>query len=163
MYLALHYPQRVRSLVVVDIAPKAYPGGHEGILEVLNQVDLSYPRREDIERQLAERIPNAGIRLFLMKNLARDEQGRFYWRPNLPVLTQEYPHVVSAVDGTPYEGPTLFLRGEHSAYILPNDEGEIRRLFPKAEILTIPAAGHWVHVDNPTAVQQAVSHFWTGM
>lgn len=160
MYLALHYPQRTRSLVVVDIAPKAYPGGHEEILEILMQVNLNFPRREDIERQIAERISDPGIRLFLMKNLARDEEGRFYWRLNLPVLVREYPYVVSAIDGTPYEGPTLFLRGERSGYILPTDEREIRRLFPKAQIQTIPSAGHWVHVDNPEAVLQALSRFW---
>lgn len=160
MYLALHHPQRVSSLVVVDIAPRSYAGGHEGILQALAQIDLNYTRREDIERQLGDSIPDPGIRLFLLKNLARDAKGRFFWRLNLPVLQREYSYVIAAIDGPPYTGPALFLRGELSAYIQDADVVAIQRLFPNARFETIPRAGHWVHVDNPEAVIEALRRFW---
>ncbi|MCS7152380.1 MAG: alpha/beta fold hydrolase [Bacteroidia bacterium] len=160
MYAAMHFPDRVKSLVVVDIAPRAYSGGHEVILQALSQVDLRAARREEIEAQLAKFIPDAGVRLFLLKNLARDEKGNFFWRLNLPVLIQEYPHVIAAVEGPSYLGPVLFLRGELSPYIKASDIEEMTKLFPNASIETIPNAGHWVHVDNPSATLAALRRFW---
>ncbi|MCS6896251.1 MAG: alpha/beta fold hydrolase [Bacteroidia bacterium] len=163
MYMAFNFPERIRSIVVVDIAPRAYLGGHEAILEVLMQTSLHVPRREDVEKQLAEKIPDPSIRLFLLKNLARDPQGNFYWRLNLPTLHAEYPHILAQIEGKPYEGPVLFIRGENSAYISPADEQDIRRLFPHARIETIPGAGHWVHVDNPVVLLRVLREFWEGL
>lgn len=162
MYMALHFPKRVRSLVVVDIAPRAYSGGHETILEALSQANLQVSRREEVEKQLVDKIPEEGVRLFLLKNLARDADGRFYWRLNLPVLSAEYRHVVAEISGQPYLGPALFLRGERSRYISREDEREIYRLFPHARIETVPMAGHWVHVDNPKALLSLLERFWKG-
>lgn len=161
MYAALHFPERVASLVVGDIAPRAYKGGHEAILSALQSVSLDATRREAIEAQLAQKIPDPSIRLFLLKNLARDAEGRFFWRLNLPVLIREYPHILVEIEGKPYLGPTLFLRGELSSYIaLPQDEISIRRLFPAASIYTVPRAGHWIHVDNPETIRQILRNFW---
>ncbi|MCS7189633.1 MAG: alpha/beta fold hydrolase [Bacteroidia bacterium] len=163
MYLALNSPQNVDSVVIVDIAPRAYEGGHERLLSVLMRVDLRVTRREEVEAQLIPFIPEPNIRQFLMKGLARSSQGDFYWRWNLPVLVKAYPEVLREVEGIPYEGPALFLKGEYSPYIRPTDVGEIHRLFPKASILTIPNAGHWVHVDNPDRVVEILQEFWRNL
>ncbi|MCS6790546.1 MAG: alpha/beta fold hydrolase [Bacteroidia bacterium] len=160
MYLALHAPQRVASLIVADIAPRRYTGGHERILHALQNLNLSVTRREEVEAQLTQAIPDAGIRQFLLKGLVRDAEGRFAWRMNLPVLIQEYPNILEAVEGKPYEGPVLFLRGEYSSYIGEEDEEEIHRLFPRVQFRTVPRAGHWLHVDNPAAVLEEVGAFW---
>ncbi|MCS7162742.1 MAG: alpha/beta fold hydrolase [Bacteroidia bacterium] len=160
MYLALNFPEFVRSLVVGDIAPRAYSGGHEAVWQALRQADLSVKRREEVEAQLAPFIPDKGVRQFLLKNLARDAQGRFYWRINLEGLYAAYPAILAAVSGRPYMGPALFLRGEHSDYLRPEDELEIKALFPRAAIEVVPQAGHWIHVDSPTYVVQALRRFW---
>lgn len=160
MQVAFMAPERVASLVVVDIAPRAYAGGHEAILQALCAVDLRVARREDIEAQLRPTIPEPGIRQFLLKGLARTLEGKFFWRFNLPVLAASYEAILAAVSGPPYEGPALFMRGENSSYVSPEDTEHIHRLFPKAQIHTIPNAGHWVHVDNPTAVREILRAFW---
>lgn len=162
MYLALHFPQRVASLVVVDIAPRTYASGHEPILEALARTRLDQAtRREEVEAQLATTLHEPLIRQFLLKSLARNPEGRFFWRWNLPVLQREYPSITARVEGPPYPGPALFLQGERSPYLTPQDKEEIRRLFPAAHIETIPGAGHWVHVDNPSAVIKALKRFWS--
>ncbi|GIV23311.1 MAG: alpha/beta fold hydrolase [Bacteroidia bacterium] len=160
MYAALHFPERIASLIVVDIAPRAYAGGHEALLAALAQVNLQVQRREEIEAQLAHTIADPGIRQFLLKNLARQADGTFYWRINLPVLIRTYPFVGEAITGPAYKGPALFLRGERSTYIRAEDEAVIRSLFPRAELRVIPNAGHWVHVDNPAAVLSEIQRFW---
>ena len=55
--------------------------------------------------------------------------------------------------------PALFLRGENSDYIQPDDEVMIRRLFPRAEIRVLAGAGHWLHADVPESFFRNVQEF----
>ena len=48
-----------------------------------------------------------------------------------------------------FSGPTLFLKGAKSAYILPEDTPGITRHFPQARVVEIARAGHWLHAENP--------------
>ena len=59
-----------------------------------------------------------------------------------------------------FTGPVLFLRGEKSRYIRDEDLPEARRFFPRAEMVTVPGAGPWVHADNPQFVLHAVARFF---
>jgi pimeloyl-ACP methyl ester carboxylesterase len=43
----------------------------------------------------------------------------------------------------------LFIKGGKSDYILENDTPIIKHHFPKAEQVTVPNAGHWLHAENP--------------
>ena len=163
MLLAMHYPERVRGLIVGDISPAAHKPVHLPILEALSSISLQVERREEVEAQLARYIPEAPIRQFLLKSLARDEEGRFYWRWNLPVLIRDYSKLTTSIEGPPYYGPVLFLRGELSTFLTEAHLPLIRQTFPQARIVTIPHAGHWIHVDNPEAVKQAIREFWLSL
>ena len=41
------------------------------------------------------------------------------------------------------------MRGANSNYITPQDESLIMNHFPKAKLITISNAGHWLHAENP--------------
>ena len=72
MQFAGQYPERVDKLVVVDIAPKAYPPTHQSLLAALRAVDLRAAKNfSDIDAALSGPIPEAEVRQFLMKNLTR--------------------------------------------------------------------------------------------
>ncbi len=163
MLVAMHHPTRVRGLIVGDISPAAHAPVHLPFLEALRQAHLQVERREDVDAQLARAIPDPGTRQFLLKSLARDQQGRFYWRWNLPVLYRDYPKMTGPIEGPPYSGPTLFLQGENSSFLTQTHLPLIQRLFPKARFVIIPGAGHWIHVDNPTAVRDAIITFWSDL
>jgi pimeloyl-ACP methyl ester carboxylesterase len=68
---------------------------------------------------------------------------------NLPVLIDQYMEMLDFPSKGLFDGPTLFLKGEKSDYILPSDEENIFTLFPNAKIVPIKNAGHWVHAENP--------------
>ncbi len=163
MQFALDHPDMVVKLVVVDIAPKRYPGGHEKILEALLALDLDQVEdRKDAEDFLKKRLPNEeeGTILFLMKNLSRTKDGSFEWKMNFQAIYNHYQDILDTVKGNdPFEGETLFIRGEHSKYILDDDWDAILQLFPNAELKTIENAGHWVHADQPEALLGAVRRF----
>ncbi len=164
MLFALTYPDRVDRLVVADMAPRAYPPTHNDIFDALRSIDTSqYGSRRDIEDAIARKITAPEVRQFLMKNLSHDrERGKYVWQMNLEGLYRNYDRLSEPIEAeNPFEGPTLFIRGERSNYIRDEDIPGIKWLFPEAEIITIPHAGHWVHADAPQAFAELVLEFLT--
>ncbi|HYG35839.1 MAG TPA: alpha/beta fold hydrolase [Clostridia bacterium] len=161
MQFALSYPQRVEKLVVVDIAPRAYAPRHEQIFQALSSLDLSrFQTRKQIEEALAPGIPDLATRQFLLKNLTRDSAGVFVWKNGLQEIHRAYPQLnLPVTSNSVFTKPVLCVRGEESDYVVEEDLGQIRALFPNAQLLTIPAAGHWVHAEKPEAFVQGVLAF----
>ena len=152
MQFAVRYPDLIQKLIVADIAPKYYPPHHEYIINGLNHLDFGVIKsRGEADSELNKYIQEKGIRQFLLKNLYWVEKGKLAFRFNLEVLSHKMEEIgegLSAIDQ--YNGPTLFLRGDKSEYIIPSDSEIIRRHFPNAVIESIDHAGHWLHAENPT-------------
>lgn len=161
MALASAYPKLVRQLVVVDIAPRAYPVHHQTILQAYHSVPLdTLTSRKEAEDIMARLIPDMGTRQFLLKNLGRDAEGRFSWKMNLPVITEKIAEVVAEIRfEQPFTAPALFIRGDRSDYIREADRAEITRSFPNSSLLTVSNAGHWVHAEQPEVVYRALLDF----
>lgn len=152
MFLAMQHPELLDRIVVADIAPKYYRPHHQTELEALNAVDFTAkPDRQAVEATMSEYITDAGTRQFLMKNLYWKEPGQLDFRFNLPVFNASIDNIGEALpEGTIFNGPTLFLKGEKSNYIKDEDYDNIKAFFPQAEIKVIANAGHWLHAENPT-------------
>lgn len=161
MCLAASNPQLVRSLVVVDIGPKQYPVHHRSIINALLATPVdALEKRSEVEEWLSKGIPQAGVRQFLMKSLHRCKDGGFEWRFNLPVIDREIENVGQALpDDWGYDGPSFFIRGEESGYILDEDLPAIHRQFPMMQFEGIAKAGHWVHAEQPDALYGSVQQF----
>jgi pimeloyl-ACP methyl ester carboxylesterase len=161
MQLALDFPTRVKKIVVVDMAPRAYARTHDQIFAALLALELAnFQTRQQIEDALAPEIPSLNLRRFLLKNLGRDEHGGFVWKMNLRGVAKNYSRLGEVLGRTTqFEKPVLFIRGGKSDYINAADEVEIRRQFPAAEIQTIAAANHWVHADAPEEFVRLVLDF----
>ena len=161
MQFALDFPARVKELVVVDMAPRAYARTHDPIFAALLALDLkSFQTRQQIEEALAPEISSLNLRRFLLKNLGRDDHGSFFWRMNLRGVAENYARLGEGLAAQHhFHGPTLFIRGGKSEYINTVDEAEIRRRFAGAEIKTIATANHWVHADAPEEFVQRVLEF----
>ncbi|NDB36463.1 MAG: alpha/beta hydrolase, partial [Flavobacteriia bacterium] len=115
--------------------------------------------RSEAEALLKMHVENAGIRQFLLKNLYWKEKGKLAWRMNVEVLEKEMPNILSALPLQECWTPALFLRGELSNYILPEDFDSIETLFPDASIETLSNAGHWLHAEQPDLFFDAVMRF----
>jgi pimeloyl-ACP methyl ester carboxylesterase len=154
----------VDRLVVVDIAPRAYPGGHETIIDALRSLDLTaIQERGEADALLAAQIPERGVRQFLLKNLTRNREGSYAWKMNLPAIVRHYPEILDNVrTAEPFTGPTLFIRGERSDYVQDADWPATQQLFPNAELATVAGAGHWVHAEQPELLFGLVSGFLEG-
>ena len=151
MQYAVTYPGTFSALVVVDIGPKAYPIHHTKILKGLNAIPVEeIESRNQADEILSEYEPILPVRQFLLKNLYRKDEGGFGWRFNLPLLTSDMANVgVEITSEESIEVPAMFIRGEKSNYVLDEDIDEIRKLFPKARLVTIADAGHWLQAEKP--------------
>lgn len=148
---AMKHGEKINRLIVGDMAPKAYPPHHNAIFKALNSVDFSkVESRQDVDEILKTYIPEIGVRQFLLKNVYHADNG-YAFRFNLKALYNSYNEMVGEdlLQGE-FDGETLFLGGEKSNYILPEDEYEIKKRFPNAIIDKISNAGHWIHAENAT-------------
>ena len=161
MALALAHPDRVERLVVADIAPVAYTHTHAPYVAAMKAAKLEgVTRRPEVEAQLADAVPEAPLRSFLMQNLVL-ENSVFSWRINLDSIAANMEGLIGFPDfaGARYDGPTLFIGGGTSDYIRPENHDAIRHYFPKAEIRMIEGVGHWLHAERPAEFAALVEGF----
>lgn len=160
MTAALKYPDQVEKLVVIDIAPRSYPSFHDSILDALTSLDLgSYTSRQAVDDALSIRIHEAPVRQFLMKNLARNDDGTLRWKMNLPVISANYQEMLKGVNrSATFSKPTLFIRGTKSSYIGEGDLPDIKKLFPHSFIADFDT-GHWIHAEAPAQLTKTVTEF----
>lgn len=163
MRLGLTHPKKVNKLVVADVAPVDYEDRHSSVFKALFAVNLkTITSRQQAEGTLRTILGNDENTVqFLMKGLYRDDDNKFQWRFNVQSLYDNYDNISSSgIETTkPFEGETLFIKGEKSDYINASNFSNIIDLFPNSQLVEIPGAGHWVHADNPLAFINAVENF----
>ncbi len=161
MQFAFDFPEKIKKLIVVDIAPKAYTPSHEFIFTALRALDLKQLQsRNQADEFLQEDIKDFAIRQFLLKNLTRSGDGKFVWKINLEALYEHYAEILAATTSPlPFEGPTLFIKGGQSNYIQNGDLDKVGMYFTKAKIANIESAGHWLHSETPEEFQRIVFDF----
>ncbi|TYK65677.1 alpha/beta fold hydrolase [Colwellia echini] len=162
--VALEHPERVTKLIVADIAPVNYPAHHLKIIEGLQAIDLSkVTKRKDADTQLAPFVESVGVRQFLLRNLALNDQGQFAFKCSLTDISACYPQIMKGNELTnstsAYQGSTLFIKGGTSDYILPEHRTTIAALLPNSKAKVIQGAGHWLHAEKTIAFNKIVSDF----
>tara|TARA_A100001015_G_scaffold211547_1_gene237199 strand:+ start:1538 stop:2305 length:768 start_codon:yes stop_codon:yes gene_type:complete len=154
-------PAKIDKLVVVDIAPKKYWGGHEKYFEALKSITFeNLSSRKEANLNLLKYEKDEAVRMFLLKNLKRREEGGYKLKMNLPAIENNYKHIMSSpVLINKFSKPTLFVKGAKSNYIQSEDFNEMRKRFPNYHLEELQNAGHWVHAENSDSFLHAVGSF----
>lgn len=164
MTLALTQPERIRRLIAADVAPVPYENPQQAqYARAVLALDLGdVTRRSEADAILAETIPEAAVRAFLLSNLVGDAQNGWRWRADFAGLLKAMPEILDwrlPEGAKPFEGEALFLVGGESNYVRREDHETILKLFPKARFQSLEGAGHWLHADKPTPFREAVEAF----
>jgi len=163
---ALKWPERLNGLLIADISPFTYESDghsaysqHSGILNAILSLDLQkVTTRNEVEGLLKGKISSEKERGLILKNLQRTENNNFSWKINAKSLLANLEKIMKGIRRqTDYNQqitgfPVIFLRGGDSDYIPEKDFKDILHVFPAAEIIEVPGAGHWIQVDKPDEV-----------
>jgi pimeloyl-ACP methyl ester carboxylesterase len=152
-------PDLVDKLIVVDVAPRQYQGEHTPMMDAMLALDFSnLSSRSDVDKALAEKIPDKAVRQFLMMNLMSENE-TFKWRINLPALKANYIQYMKPVcEEVTLEHRSLFIYGEQSDYVSALDRQDIKTRFPNSRFQALPT-GHWVHAERPQQFKRCVEAF----
>jgi esterase len=161
---AMRWPEMLNGLLVADISPfrnnnklKQEYDNHKAILEAMNTLDMRMiSSRKDAEELLAVKMPSEGTRGFILKNLMRKADGTYVWKLNVTGLLNNIDRITEAIaldENGPVKGfPVIFIKGGDSDYLPDEDFRGIKVVFPAAELIVVPGAGHWIHADKPADV-----------
>jgi len=171
--LALVQPERMRRLVMVDIAPVSYRDMGKFVLyanEMARVQQAGVRSRQEADKMLQETVPELSVRQFLLTNLVSSPPSVEYKiRVNLEALkpgveeARGWPVALPTGESlVPFDQPALFVCGKRDRYIRPEHHPIIRSLFPspQTEIVDVDA-GHWVHAEQPVIFMDEVSRFLT--
>lgn len=155
-------PHLFKKSCIVDIAPKQYNHHHTHIFKAIQETDLTMAKtRTDILNQISNTISDEATRQLLLKNIGRNKKNQFCWKPNVNIIEQYYPHIMTTnLTSKQINIPTLFLKGEQSPYIQKKDISLIQNLFETVTIHNIKNAGHWLQADQPEDVLNNILLFF---
>ncbi|MCY4044341.1 MAG: alpha/beta fold hydrolase [Cellvibrionales bacterium] len=165
MAMAELAPDRIKRMIIADIAPVDYEPRHLDIIEQMQKVKhLNTHKRQEVDDVLAEKVPEKPLRQFFMKNMARDDEGFWRWRFGLDEIAASYSAICASPQLThAFIPPVLFIIGQQSNYVLPEHKDRILALYPNAKVRVVTDAGHWLHAEKPQVFNQIVYRFFNSI
>ncbi|SQC33144.1 esterase [Kluyvera cryocrescens] len=156
MALTALAPERIERLVAIDIAPVDYHvRRHDEIFAAINAVtNAGVATRQQAATVMREFLKEEGVIQFLLKSFVDGA-----WRFNVPVLWEQYPHIVGWEAIPAWDHPALFIPGGNSPYVTEAYRDDLLAQFPQAKAHVIAGAGHWVHAEKPDAVLRAIRRY----
>ena len=160
MLFTLLYPQFVKQLFVVDIAPVEYPREEIEIVDYLLKIDIKNCKsRKEVDTKLSNYLNDRELRSFLLQNL-NFNNGIYSWSLNLNTIKSGMSELrgfpldvisnVSQVD-------TSCIFGGNSPYINKKYKEKFKALFTNLKFFKIEDAGHWLHVEKPKEFIKIIS------
>jgi esterase len=162
----LEWPEMINGLLIADISPFKNENTnhtdynqHLEILEAMLSTDISHiSTRREAESIISGKIASEKVRGFILKNLERSADNSFVWKINTLSLRNNLTRIMEGIDRKADLNynitgfPVIFLKGEDSEYLPSDDFRDIQKVFPAAEFVIVPGAGHWIHSDKPSEV-----------
>jgi esterase len=166
--LAAARPELVKSLVIVDIAPRVEQAGVNRVRGFVEGDDYFDSLEAMIEAVRAFRPGRTEEQLkgSVLRNAKRLQDGRWSWKYD-PVMRRaegrsktgpdQENELWSALEAVAC--PALVVRGAESDIVSPETVAEMVRRIPDARAVTVERAGHLVPGDNPVGFIQAIEPF----
>jgi pimeloyl-ACP methyl ester carboxylesterase len=165
MQMALEYPERVSSLILVD--PAVYGGGVPEWVRPL----LSLPQARHLGPLLVRSIQESGLELIKTAwhdpSLIPTETFTLYKKPllvdNWDIALWEFTaagHPSGLADHfKQFTLPTLIITGDDDRIVPTKDSIRLAGELPNAQLVVIPNAGHVPHEERPDAFMDAVRSY----
>lgn len=152
MATALRAPSLVSKLIVVDMPPVPLKLGRSfrNYIKAMHEIEQAQVKKQsEADAILAKVEKDVSIRMFLLTNLKRDDQGILRFRVPYDILGQSLETIgdfrEDFLQGRYYDRPTLFIAGGKSPYMTPfkEEKDKVDQLFPNSTLDIVDNAGHW--------------------
>lgn len=164
VHFALNNPDKVEKLIVEDMRPNGITD--DALRKVSLTVKLLGSAVTAIPKNASEREAKLAV-LYFMKNMfaklnrtySLDEsnvhllpikcsEGKCGWKMNMKLFAKvlENPLPLLTESSGVFDKPTLFIYGLISSFKVGEDKEAISKLFPKAKLVGIEDADHFVHM-----------------
>jgi len=169
-YAATH-PEGVTRLILEDIGPELSKRAEPRQARMRARKKNVFPTLEEAVSYLETSDPLAKRELLLWEAayLTRQLPGNdFTWKQHNMFRDPSQPRLVGPTSGRTRKRwqmvsrticPVLILRGKESDILDDEVARKMAAAMPKAELVTIEGAGHYVHRDNPEQFDKEVFHF----
>jgi len=159
---AAAYADRLRGLVVVDVAPTVNRAGGQAIAAQLAHREFASFEEAVARAQAFNPLrSSANIRERLRHALRETPEGRWTYKFDTRIgsggLESDFERLWSCV--REIRCPTLLVRGQQSAILSRETAARFVRELPGSDLVEVPDAGHSVMGDNPTVFIAAVRPF----
>lgn len=169
VYAARH-PERLKALIIEDIAPGSSTGGSgaERIVREMAELPRKFEGWAAAREYWSRARPGLGreaLEQRLSESLRQDETGQVAWRYDAAGIsrTRMNPDPARVVDLWPVveslQTPTLVIRGERSDFCPQATVEEMMRRNGRITAVTVPGASHYVHDDAPDLFIQHLRRF----
>ncbi|CAH1641222.1 unnamed protein product [Spodoptera littoralis] len=171
MCSALLSPLKVTGVLVVDVSPVSpsvhYRDEFPKIFTAMKAVDFKKTRKENLAKkeaknQLKTVISDDYLLNGIISNIKVKTDNTIGWTVNIDVLMKHIQNIAEfpkSLKKKKYFGPSLFVGGQLSELIPPDDLPDIRDIFPRAVVTYIPKTRHYVHIDDPASFLELTISF----
>lgn len=158
---ASQHPERLSSLVIVDMDPDAAnPGSAEMFKRYRTESDI-WPDLDAVVKRLRIREPNAPEETLrhhaTVLTTERADGSREWKRDRALVFGYERPDAWEALDKITC--PTLLVRGAESTLLTKEVAVRMQKRIQNCRLEELPNSGHWCYDENPRAFDQALLDF----
>ena len=154
---AAEHPEAVRGLVLVDGGPADHTRPSS-----LDHPPLAFATRADAAAALGRLLPFGFPDWYLDTRFAQRDDGSLAWRCDMagrvewsrrggePLIPGLWPYVERL------RMPTIVLHGDESPLFDRANAVRMTEVNPLVRLVDVPGAGHFVHLDRPDAVLEAI-------
>lgn len=173
MGFAMKEPNLIEKLISVDISPRDYPMNTEmkilsalvRVRESLQFVPSDYSLNEAksfLEEDLKKNNVVPAVRKIFLSTLMKQDNG-LQFKTNLEAVEEYICNKKTIRKSYPlpgyYKGSALIVHGGMSDYVSPGDYEDVKIVFPKASFVCINDSDHWIHVEKPDDLSNAILSF----
>jgi pimeloyl-ACP methyl ester carboxylesterase len=153
-----HHPERVRLIMLADVAPLMREGGIDGIRGFYAEGAAGFDTLDQAADSLARHLDQPRVRdaARLARSMRRDAAGRWHWRWDPATGNPEflYPpseEVAIVAAAARVTSPVVMVRAELSHLVTDEGVERFHQLTPQLQVVTARGAGHMFTADRNDA------------